>query len=286
MPQGFRGTSAMSIVINTNIPSITAARHIAAVQAGSSKSIQKLASGNRINTAADDAAGLAVASKMRADVASLNQALRNVNDAISMIGVYLGAADEIEKIFMRSRELATQASNGTYTQSDIENAQLEYRALIINEITRIKSSTTFNSLQVADDHLQVVFQLGAGVNDKLSLTFPSLNAGTLMNGPPGNLSQPPPMGAQYAIGKIDQGLESLNEARTKVAAVSNRLDHTASVLMGVTESTQAALSRVQDADFAMESATLARFGVLTRAATAMLAQSNQSPEYVLALLRS
>lgn len=275
----------MSVVINTNIPSIAAARHLAAAEAGSFKSMQKLASGSRINSAADDAAGLAVASKMRADVASLNQALRNVNDAMSMIGVYLGAADEVENIFLRGRELATQALNGSYTQSDLENAQLEYREIVVNEISRIKSTTTFNTLLVADDHLQVTFQIGARENDKIVLTFPSLNAGTLMNGPPGNLAQPPPTGAQYVIGKLDQGLESLNEARTKVAAVSNRLEHTASVLMKVTESTQAALSRVQDTDFATESAALARSVVLTQAATAMLAQSNQSPEYVLTLLR-
>lgn len=275
----------MSVVINTNIPSIAAARHLAAAQAGSFKSTQKLASGSRINSAADDAAGLSVASKMRADVASLHQALRNVNDAISMIGVYLGAADEIEKIFLRGRELATQALNGSYSQSDLDNAQLEYREIIVNEISRIKSTTTFNTLLVADNHLQVTFQIGSGAGDKVSLTFPSLNAGTLMNGPPGNLAQPPPMGAQFALEQLDKGLASLNEARTRVAAMSNRLENTASVLMSVTEATQSALSRVQDTDFALESASLARFGVLTQAASAMLAQSNQSPDYVLALLR-
>jgi len=276
----------MSVVINTNIPSIAAARHLASARAGALSASQKLASGIRINTAADDAAGLTVASKMRADVASLNQSLRNVNDAMSMIGVYLGAADEVEKIFLRGRELAIQASTGTYTQVDLDNAQLEYRELITNEITRIKSSTAFNTLPVADDNLQVTFQVGPGVGDKVSLTFPSLNAGTLMNGPPGNLAQPPPMGAQFALEQIDEGLTALNEARTRVAAMSNRLEYTASVLMSVSEATQAALSRVQDTDFAMETASLARFGVLTQAASAMLAQSNQTPRYVLSLLRT
>lgn len=276
----------MSVVVNTNIPSIASARHLASARAEASKSMQKLASGVRINTAADDAAGLTVAAKMRADVVSLNQALRNVNDAISMIGVYLGAADEIEKIFLRGRELAIQASSGTYTQADLDNAQLEYRELIVNEIARIKSSTTFNTLQVADNHLSVVFQIGAGAGDRLSLTFPSLNAGTLMNGPPGNLAQPPPTGPQFALGQLDEGLASLNSARTTVAAVSNRLEYTASVLMKITEATQTSLSRVQDTDFAFESASLAKYGVLTQAASAMLAQSNQAPEYVLSLLRT
>lgn len=276
----------MSVVVNTNIPSIASARHLASVRAEASKSMQKLASGVRINTAADDAAGLTVAAKMRADVVSLNQALRNVNDAISMIGVYLGAADEIEKIFLRGRELAIQASSGTYTQADLDNAQLEYRELIVNEIARIKSSTTFNTMQVADNHLSVVFQIGAGAGDRLSLTFPSLNAGTLMNGPPGNLAQPPPTGPQFALGQLDEGLASLNSARTTVAAVSNRLEYTASVLMKITEATQTSLSRVQDTDFAFESASLAKYGVLTQAASAMLAQSNQAPEYVLSLLRT
>ena len=276
----------MSVVVNTNIPSIASARHLASARAEASKSMQKLASGVRINTAADDAAGLTVAAKMRADVVSLNQALRNVNDAISMIGVYLGAADEIERVFLRGRELAIQASSGTYTQADLDNAQLEYRELIVNEIARIKSSTTFNTLQVADNHLSVVFQIGAGAGDRLSLTFPSLNAGTLMNGPPGNLAQPPPTGPQFALGQLDEGLASLNSARTTVAAVSNRLEYTASVLMKITEATQTSLSRVQDTDFAFESASLAKYGVLTRAASAMLAQSNQAPKYVLSLLRT
>lgn len=276
----------MSVVINTNIPSIAAARHLASARAGALSASQKLASGIRINTAADDAAGLTVASKMRADVASLNQSLRNVNDAMSMISVYLGAADEVEKIFLRGRELAIQASSGTYTQADLDNAQLEYRELIVNEIARIKNSTTFNTLQVADNHLSVVFQIGAGAGDRLSLTFPSLNAGTLMNGPPGNLAQPPPTGPQFALGQLDEGLASLNSARTTVAAVSNRLEYTASVLMKITEATQTSLSRVQDTDFAFESASLAKYGVLTQAASAMLAQSNQAPEYVLSLLRT
>lgn len=276
----------MSVVVNTNIPSIASARHLASVRAEASKSMQRLASGVRINTAADDAAGLTVAAKMRADVASLNQSLRNVNDAMSMIGVYLGAADAIEKIFLRGRELAIQASSGTYTQADLDNAQLEYRELIVNEIARIKSSTTFNTMQVADNHLSVVFQIGAGAGDRLSLTFPSLNAGTLMNGPPGNLAQPPPTGPQFALGQLDEGLASLNSARTTVAAVSNRLEYTASVLMKITEATQTSLSRVQGTDFAFESASLAKYGVLTQAASAMLAQSNQTPKYVIALLQA
>jgi len=274
----------MSIVINTNIPSLAAGRQLSAVARQEGTTISRLASGSRINGASDDAAGLSVAAKMRADFASLNQALRNVNDAISMIGVYLGAADEIEKIFVRGRELAVQALNDTYTQIDRENAQIEYQALVRDEIFRIKSETTFNTLPLADNHLQVSFQVGVRGGDSITLTFPSLNAGTLMNGPPGSLSEAP-LNGDYPVTALDEGLRSLNEARTRVAAFSNRLEYTAQVLMRTSENTQSALSRVTDADYAAETAALARVSVLKNAIAAVLAQANQAPQYVLTLLR-
>ena len=274
----------MTITVSTNIPSVAASRHLVSATAQSAKAMSRLASGLRINGASDDAAGLSVAAKMRADVASLNQALRNVNDAISMIGVYLGAADEIEKIFVRGRELAVQALNDTYTQIDRENAQIEYQALVRDEIFRIKSETTFNTLPLADNHLQVSFQVGVRGGDSITLTFPSLNAGTLMNGPPGSLSEAP-LNGDYPVTALDEGLRSLNEARTRVAAFSNRLEYTAQVLMRTSENTQSALSRVTDADYAAETAALARSSVLTQAASAMLAQTNQTPQYVLTLIR-
>jgi flagellin len=274
----------MTITVNTNIPSVAASRHLVSATAQSAEAMSRLASGLRINGASDDAAGLTVATRMRADIASLNQALRNVNDAISMIGVYLGAADEIEKIFVRGRELAVQALNDTYTQIDRENAQIEYQAIVRDEIFRIKSQTTFNTLPLADNHLQVSFQVGVRGGDSISLTFPSLNVGTLMNGPPGNLSEAP-LNGDYPITALDEGLRSLNEARTRVAAFSNRLEYTAQVLMRTSENTQSALSRVTDADYAAETAALARSSVLTQAASAMLAQTNQTPQYALTLLR-
>ena len=285
----------MGIVINTNVPSIQAARALSSTRADLEQAMERLSSGKRINGAKDDAAGMSVVTRMKAQISSLNQAVRNANDGISLVSTFDGAADEIEDILIRMRELATLVQNGTYTESDDSNANLEFRALN-SEITRIQETTKFNgSLDVASTGTQTYsFQVGFNGGDAVSIAFGSLNASTLATVDLGSSTLDLAEGANKAanietasaaVTKIDVALSNLNVHRATAGAVINRLEHTVSNLMNVVQRTEEARSRIEDADFAAESAAMARANVLVQAGSAMLAQANQSPQYVLALLR-
>ena len=285
----------MGIVINTNIPSIQAARALSSTRADLEQAMERLSSGKRINGAKDDAAGMSVVTRMKAQISSLNQAVRNANDGISLVSTFDGAADEIEDILIRMRELATLVQNGTYTMSDDSNANLEFLALN-NEITRIQEKTKFNgSLDVASTGTQTYsFQVGFNGGDAVSIAFGSLNASTLATVDLGSSTLDLEGGADKAaniatasaaVTKLDVALSNLNVHRATAGAVINRLEHTVSNLMNVVQRTEEARSRIEDADFAAESAAMARANVLVQAGSAMLAQANQSPQYVLALLR-
>jgi flagellin len=285
----------MGIVINTNIPSIQAARALSSTRADLEQAMERLSSGKRINGAKDDAAGMSVVTRMKAQISSLNQAVRNANDGISLVSTFDGAADEIEDILIRMRELATLVQNGTYTMSDDSNANLEFLALN-TEITRIQEKTKFNgSLDVASTGTQTYsFQVGFNGGDAVSIAFGSLNASTLATVDLGSSTLDLAGGADKAaniatasaaVTKLDVALSNLNVHRATAGAVINRLEHTVSNLMNVVQRTEEARSRIEDADFAAESAAMARANVLVQAGSAMLAQANQSPQYVLALLR-
>jgi len=285
----------MGIVINTNIPSIQAARALSSTRADLEQAMERLSSGKRINGAKDDAAGMSVVTRMKAQISSLNQAVRNANDGISLVSTFDGAADEIEDILIRMRELATLVQNGTYTMSDDSNANLEFLALN-TEITRIQEKTKFNgSLDVASTGTQTYsFQVGFNGGDAVSIAFGSLNASTLATVDLGSSTLDLAGGANKAanietasaaVTKLDVALSNLNVHRATAGAVINRLEHTVSNLMNVVQRTEEARSRIEDADFAAESAAMARANVLVQAGSAMLAQANQSPQYVLALLR-
>jgi len=323
----------MGVVINTNTASISASRSLYSTRTDLEQAMERLASGKRINGAKDDAAGMSVVTRMKAQITSLNQAVRNANDGISMLSTYDGAADEIEDILIRMRQLATLAQNGTYTLSDTRNANLEFQALRA-EVDRIASKTKFNgSLDIASGgaNLAYSFQVGFNGGDAVTgnlnkleisaltgqvgstLTYgitaydvstsgatQALNsavmantvdasalAGTHASGifNAANASQWV-ANASAAVSYLDAGLSNLNVARATVGAQINRLEHTVSNLMNVVQRTEEARSRIEDADFASESASLARANVLVQAGSAMLAQANQNPQYVLALLRS
>jgi flagellin len=326
----------MGVVINTNIPSISAARSLSATRQDLEQAMERLSSGKRINGAKDDAAGMSVVTRMKAQITSLNQAVRNTNDGISLLSTYDGAADEIEDILIRMRELAVLAQNATYTVSDARNANLEFQALR-NEVDRIASKTKFNgSLDVSSGGgaLNYSFQVGFNGGDAVTGTLNSLqlsaltaavgsqltrgitaydigsaaaavtsaygatapDASTLVGvgaggysaGDIGNAADFSQFAnhASQAVDYLDKGLSNLNVARATVGATINRLEHTVSNLMNVVQRTEEARSRIEDADFATESAALARANVLVQAGSAMLAQANQNPQYVLALLRS
>jgi flagellin len=320
----------MGIVINTNIPSIQAARALSTTRADLEQAMERLSSGKRINGAKDDAAGMSVVTRMKAQISSLNQAVRNANDGISLLSTYDGAADEIEDILVRMRELATLAQNGTYSLSDTRNANLEFQALR-SEVDRIASKTKFNgSLDIASSGANLAYSFQVGFNggdaitgnlNKLELSALTGQVGSALargitaynetsaaqastyatagvdaSAAAGTFSTGDTLvnAANYsawanhasnAVTYLDAGLSNLNVARATAGAQINRLEHTVSNLMNVVQRTEEARSRIEDADFAAESAAMARANVLVQAGSAMLAQANQSPQYVLALLR-
>ncbi len=275
----------MAISANTNIPSIAAARAVYETRNDLEKSMERLSSGKRINGSSDDAAGQTVVSRMKAQISSLNQAIRNTNDGLSMLNVYDGAADEIEDILVRIRELATLAQSGTYTAEDRTNANLEVSSLL-TEINRISSKTLFNgTLDVASAGGQKSFQVGFQGGDAAGFSFSKLEASALGITGAANAFVTTVENASAAVTSADAALSNLNLNRATAGAAINRLEHTVSNLMNVVQRTEEARSRIEDADFAKESAALARSNVLAQAGTAMLAQANQSPSYILALLR-
>jgi flagellin len=292
----------MGVVVNTNISSITASRILSENRSDLEKAMERLASGKRINSAADDAAGMAVSAKMRADIRSLNQAVRNTNDAISMVNTYDGAAEEIENILIRMRELAVQANNGTYDNPDRINADYEYTALKA-EIKRIADVTAFNRKDLGTSAAAAAgfsFYVGSDVaKSGNSISFMGADsagsAGLNLNVEANTtlpasalkhvLSAGDATGASGAIAAIDIAISQLNGKRAQAGALVNRLEHTVSNLMNVSQRLQEAVSGIEDADYAAESANLARGMVLAQAGTAMLAQANQAPQYILSLLR-
>lgn len=286
----------MAVVINSNVPSITASRILSNNRSALEEAMERLASGKRINSSADDAAGMAVAAKMRADIRGLNQAVRNTNDAISLVNTYDGAASEVESILIRMRELAVQAKTGTYTTSDLANANFEYDALK-TEIVRIAATTTFNRQNIAGASgttggtgsaaNNVTFFLGADVaRTGNSITFAGESLNLNMTTSASDLkSITDATNATSAVATVDDALAKLAENRAKAGAMINRLEHTVANLMNVSQRLQEAVSGIEDTDYAAESANLAKGMILQQAGTAMLAQANQAPQYVLLLLR-
>jgi flagellin len=268
------------VVANTNVSSLQASRILSRNRQDLEQAMERLSSGKRINTAADDATGMAVSAKIRADVRSLDQAVRNANDGLSFINTYDGAASEIEGILVRMRELATQAQSGTYTTDDLAHADAEFQQLEA-EITRIDSFTQFN--RTAYD-ASVKLQIGPTTNDTLTFDGDDLAVSA------DNLALSTNVltsagAASTALVAVDAALAKLATARAEAGAYSNRLQYTVGNLMNVSQRLKEALSGIEDADYAAESANLARGMVLAQAGTAMLAQANQSPQYILTLLR-
>jgi flagellin len=281
----------MGLTANTNISSIAAARAVYESRDDLTRAMERLSSGKRINSSRDDAAGQTVVSRMRAQITSLNQAIRNANDGLSLVQTYDGAADEVEDMLVRMRELATLVQNGTYTNADRDNATLEFRQLA-REIDRVQSKTKFNgSLDIASSVAAssqfYSFQAGFNGGDAVGVELKSLESSALMKLDYGSSTvgiSSIELGSA-AVSGVDAGLSNLNVARATAGAAINRLEHTISNLMNVVQRTEEARSRIEDADFAAESAAMARANVLVQAGSAMLAQANQSPQYILALLR-
>jgi len=279
---------AIGVVANTNIPSISASRILSNNRHDLEQAMTRLSSGKRINSASDDAAGMAVAAKLRADVRSLNQSVRNANDAVSLVNTYDGASAEVESMLVRMRELAVQSTNGTYLSADQGLAQKEFTQLR-SEIDRIATNTTFNRQKIANltggSTGTFTFRVGpqSGTADDVSVVLADIGSSALGVGTAVKIDSTGD--ATTAVASIDSAITTLSSARATAGAFVNRLGHTVANLQNVSQRTQEALSGIEDADYAAESAALARGTVLAQAGTAMLAQANQSPQYILTLLK-
>ena len=277
----------MALTINTNMQSLNAQRNLSTSQSSLSTSMQRLSSGLRVNSAKDDAAGLAIADRMNTQVRGMNVAIRNANDAISYSQTAEGGLGKIGDAFQRMRELAVQSANGTNTTDDRANLQAEF-AQLQAEVTRLTGSTKFNGEGVLNSAAAKTFQVGADVGQTIAITATNLSlAGDVFDAVQTSITiaGADATDANLAITAIDSALTEVNTERAKFGAAQNRFESVVANLQVSAENQGAARGRIMDADFATETANLSRAQVLQQAGTAMVAQANQLPQGVLALLR-
>jgi flagellin len=288
----------MTLVVNSNIASITAATHVASTRRDMEISMERLASGKRINGAADDAAGVAIVARMDSQIRAMEMSIKNVNDGISLAQTMEGALIEIEAMTIRIRDLAIQGSNETNSDADQLYLNEEIQALA-DEITRIITDTTFNGYTVYDNAgvgtvtnaqtaaaagtgFIVAVEAGSGVTSDINVTHTSLAAGTFVTA--ARLFDDPTASAA-GIATTDTFLDKIATARSELGALMNRFEHLSNSMSETIVNTEAAKGRILDTDFASETANLSKTQILQQAGTAMLAQANAAPQSVLALLQ-
>ncbi|MEK3888044.1 flagellin N-terminal helical domain-containing protein [Bacillus sp. FSL K6-3431] len=278
--------------INHNIQALNAYRNLSQTMQSTSKSLEKLSSGLRINRAADDAAGLAISEKMRSQIRGLGMAERNSLDAVSLIQTAEGALNETHTILQRMRELSVQAANGTMEDDDRKAVQAEIEQLT-EEIDRIAETTQFNQKKLLNGGtavgggLSLTFQVGANTGETLDVVLEKMDAESLgiEVGGSGGINLATESGASAAIATYDAAIKAVSEQRSKLGAYQNRLEHTVTNLQTANENLTAAESRIRDLDMALEMTTFTRNNILNQAGQAMLAQANQLPQGVLQLLQ-
>ncbi|MBB3196530.1 flagellin N-terminal helical domain-containing protein [Roseateles terrae] len=279
----------MAQVINTNLLSLNAQRNTSTSQSSLAVSMQRLSSGLRVNSAKDDAAGLAIADRMQAQMRGMNVAQRNANDGISLSQTAEGALSKVGDSLQRMRELAVQARNATNTTSDLDSIGQEY-AQLGSEIQRVLGGTTFNGRAIlATDAGTQTFQIGANTtsNDSVDVVTTNMTTDTTITAVTGGAITNASTTSDLAtvIDNIDSAIKTVSGERSKLGASQNRFDAIISNLQISVENQTAARSRIMDADFASETANLSRAQILQQAGNAMIAQANQAPQQVLALLR-
>jgi flagellin len=312
-------------VINTNVSATIASNAILRNDRAMGTAMERLSTGLRINSAKDDAAGLAISSRMKAAVSGLEMAAKNANDAISMLEVAEGATLEISNMLIRMRELAVQSASGTYSATDRDAMDLEFGALL-SEIDRVAKNTTWNTMSIlnGDDvytaagvATSVDIQLGANASQKMTLEFKSwvpsvtVDAQSAVDGAsadgqdnfaagtkssafgeaslywgagPAAINIDTADAAEWAIDQLDKAILGASGERAKYGAYMSRLEHSSDNLLNVAQNTDQSRSRIEDADYAVETSELARTQIISQAATAMLAQANQAKQGVLQLL--
>ena len=292
-------------VINTNVSATLTSNALAKNDRAMSQSMERLSTGQRINSASDDAAGLAIASKMTSQIRGLDQAVRNGNDAISMIQTADGAMVEVSNMLQRMREIAVQGASDTNTDTDRDALDIEFQSLE-DQIQAISENTQWNGTNILDGQLgQVDFQIGANATQTISVTFEDLNTAynssasatkslagvfTTLDGSTATddlevLDLQNKANASTAITQVDKALENINAHRATLGSTINRIEYAVDNLANVSQNASASRSRVQDANYATESTELARTQIIQQAGTAMLAQANQQSQSVLALLK-
>ena len=274
----------MALTVNTNLASIQAQRSLSQVTEKLGQSFRRLSTGLRIATASDDAAGLAISERLRAQVRSLDQARRNANDGISMVQTAEGALNESGDLLVRLRELAVQASNGTVSTADRDTLQQEF-ADLVDEIDRIAQSTEFNDIKLLDgSQADVSFQVGIGTTagiDSLTIGLDSARAADLGIDALDIGSSGDPLAA---IDALDGAIDDVSSLRGRMGATQNRLQSTIQTLAVTGENLTAAESRIRDVDVAYESAQLTKLQIMQQAAISVLGQTNTLPQAALRLL--
>ena len=257
------------MIINNNISAINTRNQLFVTNSAAGKSMEKLSSGKRINRAADDAAGLSISEKMRAQIRGLLQAARNAQDGISLIQTAEGALDEVSNMLVRLKELAVQKANGTYNDEDKANLALEMDSLA-EEIQNIFTNTKFNGSSVLTTSVAIIISddgtTALTINATSTDGITSLSSGS-------------------SVTNIETAIKNVNKARARYGALQNRLESTVRNLKTTAENLQAAESRIRDTDMAEEMSNFTKYSILIQAGTAMLAQANMAPQSVLALLR-
>lgn len=271
--------------VNTNVASLNAQRNLGLSANSLQKSMQRLSSGLRINSAADDAAGLAISEGMKANIRSLNQATRNTNDGISLAQVAEGALNEVSNILVRMRELSTQAATGTVNSAQRGYINNEFGQLA-QEITRIASATAFNGIHMLAAATTTDIQVGTGAEayDTISISTATMTANALLTSAKVNTGIATASTAIAMQGLVDTALDKVSQQRAKLGAVQNRFSSVMNNLQVTSENTSAAQSRIADADIAAETANLTRAQILNQAGISILSQANQSPQSALKLL--
>ena len=274
----------MALVINTNVAALNAQRNLAHSQRALNKSMQRLSSGLRINSAKDDAAGLAISDRMTSQIRGLNQAVRNSNDGISMAQTAEGALQETGNLLQRMRELSVQSANDTNTEADRSSIDAEFQQLAA-EIDRIANTTSFNNQTLLSGGFSntsaAIFHVGANASQVISLHIGAATTNALSIG---TLTVSTRSHANSSITALDEAISKVDVLRGSLGAVMNRLEATISNLSNVAENITASRSRIVDADIARETSAMTKNNILQQAGVSVLTQANQAPQLALSLL--
>lgn len=274
----------MSLYVNTNVSALNAQRQLINSGGSLDTSFKRLSSGFRINSAADDAAGLQISNRLSSQINGLNQAISNANDGISLAQTAEGAMDEITNSLQRIRVLAVQSQNGINSSADRVALQKEVSALK-TEISRIATTTQFGGIKLLDGTFSAKFLVGANAGQNISVNLSRTGGGYGASGLNINaLSISSVGGASAALASIDSAIKTIDSTRADLGALQNRFQSTIRNLSNIVENVSSARSRIRDTDFAKETAELTRSQILQQASTTILSQANQRPQAALSLL--